>query len=427
MKPKSKIILFKGKKLKDGRFPIMLQLKIGKQYKRLSLGMSATEREWNATDQRYKNKKKYKTHNWDLLDYQEDANEILSDMYREMRQSRKEFSFYAFKQRFCKKEDETETAQEKMPTELLGFLDWYIDYLTQLEKLGDRLHYKALKNVLKEYGVPKDFQLSDVTKVWLIKFETFIRSRKNPHTGKPIKKVSCFTYPKKLRTLFSKARYFEVTNHYPFKNPSNPQGYSFSHLKSPRISKSISDEELAKFWAFDWENAPRNLAYAWKIAYFIYHFRGIPISDAARLTKDDISNNEVMFARIKTHDKVPNIPLGNEKRQWILKLFEADTDGYHLVPIFFQGRHDTPQQQFNRIQKIKTRVNSGMKAIAELQGIDANLHTYVLRHTFSRKVLNEFGIWQLKEVHGHKSVQTTQAYAGSLSNKEIAKVDVLFD
>jgi len=68
-----------------------------------------------------------------------------------------------------------------------------------------------------------------------------------------------------------------------------------------------------------------------------------------------------------------------------------------------------------------------MKEIAIIQGINLNLHTYVLRDTFSRKVLEKYGIWHLKEVMRHNSVTTTQSYATSLSNKQMEVTDSVFE
>jgi integrase/recombinase XerD len=421
--PKAKIILFKGKKLKNGKRPIMLQIKIAdNKYKRISLEMSAKDSEWNATDARFKNTTKNKSKNRDLIDHIDRANDILNEMYVEMKKERKDFSFDEFKNRFLGKETSNE-----IPATFLGFLQWYINYLTEKQRIGDASTYKNLHRILVQYGVKETMMLSDVNKVWLEDYEIFMSKRKNKYTGLPIKKVSIRHYMVCIRTMFNKAIYFEVTSHYPFRNSANPKGYSFSHLKSPRISKSITDEELKLFLDFDWQNSTRKQKMAWKIAYFIFIFRGMPISDVANLTIDDISNNEVVFARIKTKKKVPNIPLDNPKRQWILDLFKEDTDGYHLVPILHKDRHITETQKRNRINKIKTWVNTGLKEIAKIQGIKSNLHTYVFRHSFSRKVLEKYGIWHLKEVLGHQNVNTTQAYAESLSTKQLNKTDDVFD
>ncbi len=191
----------------------------------------------------------------------------------------------------------------------------------------------------------------------------------------------------------------------------------------------MSDEEIEKFLTFDWQgkNVTRQQRIAWKIGYFIYMFRGIPISDAAMLTKKDIANNQIHFGRIKTKSKVPSIPIDNPKRKWILDLLAPETDGNHLIPILCDGKHDTHQSRINRVNKIKTWVNSGLKEIAKIQGIELNMHTYVFRHTFARKVLEKYGIWHLKEVLGHKSVTTTQAYATSLSSKQLEETDSVFE
>ena len=89
--------------------------------------------------------------------------------------------------KFTKQEVENEK-----PKTLLGFLEWYIEYLTTQNRIGDRGHFKTVRSVLKKYKVSKDFMLADVTKDWLIDFETYLLSRKNKNTGRPIKKISCF-------------------------------------------------------------------------------------------------------------------------------------------------------------------------------------------------------------------------------------------
>jgi integrase len=339
-----------------------------------------------------------------------------------MRDERMPFDFHRFKNKFLGKEIE----EGNKPKNLLGFIHWYSEQLREKNKLGTLTTFTTLHSVLITHGCSEKVMLEDVDIDFLEKFEKDLLKRKNKHTGEPIKKGSVFSYFKNLKTIFNKAIYYKLTTHYPFKNRANPWGYSFSHLTSPRISKSMSNEDVKKFFDFDWKNGSRKQKLAWKISYFIYQYRGIPIGDAARLTIKDIANDQVMFGRIKTSNKVPNIPI-NERRKWILDLLKKDTDGIHLLPILHKGRHDTPQSILNRINKMKTLVNTGMKEIAELQGINMNLSTYTLRHTFSRKVLEEYGIWHLKEIHGHKSVNTTQHYANSLSSKELEVTDSVFE
>ncbi|MEO1033785.1 MAG: site-specific integrase [Bacteroidota bacterium] len=434
LKPKTKFVLSKSNPPANGKYPIILQVKpFNKPYRRITLGLTATEQQWDKHKERFKDDGLFETENEDLRAYERKANEIIKG-FRDDDGNYGRFNFEAFKAQFLSLPEEVPGEQdsesgeltEEKPDTLLGFLDWYINYLTIKERIGDRSRFKSLRNVLLDYGASLDLKLSDVTKDWLDNFETYLLNRKHQWTGKPVKKISVWSHFKTMNTLYGKAIYHELISSKPFRNQTNPKGFSFAHLaKQPRISRSTSDEELERFLAFNWKNGTKRQAYAWKIAFFIYYFRGIPISDAALLTKDDIANNEVMFGRIKTHNKVPNIPLDHEKRQWILKELEPETDGYHLIPILHKDRHITKQQIYNRINKMKTIVNTGMKEIAKIQGVKMNMHTYILRHTFSRKVLESFGIWHLKETHGHSSVLTTQKYAGSLSNAQVAKVDAV--
>lgn len=423
--PTANIILFKGKKLVDGSHPIVLQVKVDTgKYKRISLGLSAKEKEWNATDSRFRDNSKHELDNRDLFDYETKAQNLLREMTEEMRRERKKFDFKLFKARFLGQEVKDATK----PSTVLGFLEWYIQYLEEKNRLGDRDTFKALYNVLEQSGVTKNLQLADVDRDLLEDLEVKFSKRLNPHTNKPIKKRSVFSIFKRFKTLFNRSIEFDVNKNYPFRNSSNPKGYSFSHLNEARKSVSLSDDQLKKFFDFDWQSdeATRQEKMAWKICYFIYVCRGIPISDAARLTKEDIANNQIQFVRIKTGKKVPNIPL-TEKRKWIINLVKEETDGHHLVPILFNGRHDTEQSKRNRINKIKTWVNTGAKSIAQKQGIDVNISTYIFRHTFARQILEKYGIWTLKEVLGHADIKTTQAYAKSLSDKELEVTDEVFN
>jgi len=421
--PEAKIILFKGKKLKDNSHPIVLQIKVGtNDYRRISLSMSAKEADWNSTDARYRDNSAKEYENRDLFELENKAKELLKESISKMREERQPFNYQRFKNKFLGREFD----DGDKPKTLLSFIWWHAEQLREKGKLGTMTTFTTLHSVLKTHGCKESVKLDDVDVDFLENFEKKLVQRVNPHTGELIKKGSVFSYFKNLKSIFNKAIYYRVTKNYPFKNKANPWGYSFSHLKSPRISKTMSDEEIKKFFEFDWQNGTRQQKLAWKISFFIYHFRGIPIGDAARLTTKDIINKQVMFGRIKTSSKVPNIPI-NEQRQWIINLLKPSTDGIHLLPILHKGRHDSQQSIINRINKIKTIVNTGMKEIGEIQGVELKkLSTYVLRHTFSRKVLEKYGIWHLKETLGHKSVNTTQHYATSLSSKELEITDSIF-
>ncbi len=409
--PTLSIVLFKGKTLADDRHPIMMQVYDG-ETRRFALGMRAFQDEWNEDAQDFVADKELSKN---LRSIKVKAQRIFDRMIDQMIEENRDFSFAAFKQKVLNKK---ETSSH--PKGLLAFLEFYMELLLERERLGDKNHYQKLYNQLKEFGVSRSLRFTDIDKMWLEKFETYLSKRVNPRTGKRIKKISIRDYIKHLRTLFNKAIEFGVTTHYPFRNQVNKtkskQCYSFSHLKSPRISKSLSDEMLEKFTSFDWRKH-KKLAKVFHRVMCIYYMNGIPIADASRLTKTDIFNNAIHFGRIKTHTKVPEIPL-IEKLEFHLSRLEPYTDGYHLLDILHKDRHFTEQKRRNRVEKIKTLTNAALKKIADIQGIPDNLTTYTFRHTIARKVLEQYGIYFLNQLFGHKSMDTTAAYVGSLTNKE---------
>lgn len=98
---------------------------------------------------------------------------------------------------------------------------------------------------------------------------------------------------------------------------------------------------------------------------------------------------------------------------------DASFDDY-IFPILNKKIHITRMQQYNRIHKIIVKVNPNLKEIAKLANIDANLTTYVARHTYAT-VLNRSGVNTsiISESLNHSSEKVTQIYLDSLENSQI--------
>lgn len=108
-----------------------------------------------------------------------------------------------------------------------------------------------------------------------------------------------------------------------------------------------------------------------------------------------------------------------ESAKEIIKKYNPDglkmPDDY-LFPIL-NAEHSTELKKYNRIKKVRTKVNKDLKEIGQKVGISIKLTTYVARHTFATVLYNNntpLGI--IKESLGHSSVNTTEIYL-----KDIAK------
>jgi site-specific recombinase XerD len=80
---------------------------------------------------------------------------------------------------------------------------------------------------------------------------------------------------------------------------------------------------------------------------------------------------------------------------------------------------NTPEQEYKRIQQTVKSINHYIGKIAESLGIEANITTYVARHSFAT-VLKRSGvsIEFISESLGHSDLKTTENY---LANFELDK------
>lgn len=150
---------------------------------------------------------------------------------------------------------------------------------------------------------------------------------------------------------------------------------------------------------------------------FSYLCGGINFTDIANLTKENIQNGRLHYIRQKTK-KLIKIGIPQEAMQ-IIEKYSKESKGY-LFPILDSHIHRTALQKQNRIHKILGKVNKNLKLLAADLGVEANLTTYVARHSFA-SVLKKSGvnIALISEALGHSDIATTQIYLDSFDNEQI--------
>ena len=122
---------------------------------------------------------------------------------------------------------------------------------------------------------------------------------------------------------------------------------------------------------------------------FSYLCGGINFTDIANLTKENIQNGRLHYIRQKTKKANQN---RNTARSHAdnRKVFKKKVKGY-LFPILDSHIHRTALQKQNRIHKILGKVNKNLKLLAADLGVEANLTTYVARHSFASVLKNQGG------------------------------------
>ena len=390
------VVCYKWKTLANGEYPLMLRIcKDGKK-KYQSLGISVLPRYWDFT----RNKPKPNCPNKEYIQ------KIILDKQTELQQRMLEFNSE-------QKEYTTTTLlnDENKRFELKTVCQFYQELIEQCksnDKCGNRLIYKGSYNSLKVFTKNQlDIPFSTIDVSWLNKYEKWLRSKGNKETTMSL-------MFRTLRSAYNKAIKAKCArkSDYPFDE------YKINKFDTKTQKRAIAKTEVLKFTKEVDNIGKRQYVQLSKdIFIFSYLCGGINFTDIANLTKTNITNGRIHYIRQKT-GKLIKLGISEEAMQ-IIKKYESESKGY-LFPILNANIHKTPLQKQNRIHKMLGKINKNLKLIAAQLNVDANMTTYVARHSFA-SVLKKSGvsIALISEALGHSDLSTTQVYLDSFDNEQI--------
>ena len=390
------VVCYKSKTLSNGENPLMLQISKGEKRKYQSLGISVLPRYWDFT----RNKPKPNCPNKEYIQ------KIILDKQTELQQRMLEFNSE-------QKEYTTTTLlnNENKKFELKTVSQFYQELIEQCksnDKCGNRLIYKSSYNSLKVFTKNQlDIPFSAIDVSWLNKYEKWLRSKGNKETTMSL-------MFRTLRSAYNKAIKAKCArkSDYPFDE------YKINKFDTKTQKRAIAKTEVLKFTKEVDNIGKRQYVQLSKdIFIFSYLCGGINFTDIANLTKANITNGRLHYIRQKT-GKLIKLGISEEAMQ-IIKKYESESKGY-LFPILNTNIHKTPLQKQNRIHKMLGKINKNLKLIAAQLNVDANMTTYVARHSFA-SVLKKSGvsIALISEALGHSDLSTTQVYLDSFDNEQI--------
>ena len=290
------------------------------------------------------------------------------------------------------------------------YFEYQVERMKELGKIGTASKYRyCLKLLMKSNAVNIRFEAVDLS--YLRKFEMFLVKKGN-------KGNSIATKFSVFRSVYNKAAADGL-----FTIEDDP----FTRFKPGRYwtntrKRAISKEDIHSIRNLDlpFDRSPFSLSFARDIFLFSYLVAGINFRDIATLRHSDVVDGRLYYQRHKTGKELNCLLRPAVKT--ILDAYDSQTsnpDDY-IFPILFRTRHKTPQQIYNRLQKVLRTVNSNLKEIARLANVQAELTTYVARHTFAT-VLKRSGvsIEIISESLGHADITTTQIYLDSFENSQV--------
>ena len=391
------VVCYKSKRLSNGESPLMLQVSKGGKRQYQSLGVSVNPKFWDFS----KNKPKSNCPNREYI------LKLILNKQAELQQRMLELNAE-------QKEYTTTTLlhDEHRKFELKTVKQFYQELIEQYkanEKCGNRLIYKSSYNSINVFTNGNlEIPFSAIDVAWLNKYEKWLRSKGNKETTMSL-------MFRTLRSAYNKAIESKCArkSDYPFTD------YRISKFDVSTEKRAIAKADVLKFSTDARPIGKQQYVQLSKdIFIFSYLCGGINFTDIANLTKDNIiEGKRLHYIRQKT-GKLIKLGLSEEALQ-IIRRYAVESKGY-LFPILNTQLHKTPLQKQNRIHKMLGKVNKNLKLLAAQFGVEANLTTYVARHSFA-SVLKKSGvnIALISEALGHSDLTTTQIYLDSFDNEQI--------
>ena len=270
-------------------------------------------------------------------------------------------------------------------------------------KLADKTlcHYRTSQKYILEFVKSKfrksDMYLKDLDYAFVLSFENYLRKYRPKHYQGSIGNNAVMKHIQRLRKMVTLAYHMEWIDRDPF--------VKFKPKLEKREREFLTEAELKKIESLQ---SPIERLSIVKDLFIFSCYTGISYGDIMKLSKENLmegidGSSWIMANRNKTGTpfKIPLLPT----TEMLIKKYE-----YH--PRTFHGNTLLPKIS-------NQRLNSYLKEIADLCGIDKNLTFHMARHTFATTVTltNGVPIETVSKLLGHTKLATTQIYARVLDKK----------
>jgi integrase len=392
-----KVILYKHKTLKDESHPILIQVIKDRKRKTISLGHSATTKQWNEK----KNLPNSKHPNQELLMSRiKRAKKEITDIILEFENKKKSFTALDIVNRYQhkKSEDTFETYCKSL-----------IDNFLKAGKNGNAIVYKSCLESIKEFTSNGSIFLYEIDYQFVKEYKYFLESKETViHKGKPNERKKKLTingisfYLRTLRAIINKAindGLIEETS-YPFKNIS---------IKSQKTRKRAVNKDVIKM--VEEREVEENLQLYKDLFMFSFYNRGMNFVDMVFLKVKNIQDGRIKYTRQKTGQQF-SIKITDKAKEIIDRYNDlSDLESYIFPIIYRKGSEYLDYRNAMRL------MNKKLKKISEILNLDVPLTTYVSRHSWAT-IAKRSGVSTavISEGLGHESEETTQVYLDSFEN-----------
>lgn len=382
---------------------VELRVTYHRTMRRVSLGMVATDAQWDAKACRFTARMDgWRMKNDALITVLKRAGDIVDQLLRSGA-----FTHDAFMERYRPRRERVD---------VLAYIDALATEMRTVERLGNARIYRGLATRLARITGGGVLPFDALTPRWLMATEQRLRADGCTSGG-------IGQYMRTLRAVVNRAITDGIMRpeQYPFRNGSNQRGYDVGALKGTKRPRALPTDALSKLKAY----APTgNEHIDHSVRYFLlmYYARGMNFADLARLRWEDIYDGRIHYTRRKTMRNGTGANFSvliTPELERLLAHYPRGTSTY-VLPILHSDRHVTAMQQQNRIDKWRGILNKALNTVAAELGVEMRVTTYVARHTFGAVLLrNGVAVRDIGDAYGHTDTATTEHYLEQLTGADL--------
>jgi len=389
------LILDSRRELREGAYPVKIQVVQNRKQRYYSTGKNLTVEEWE---------KLFDSKSKGLADIRRDLENSFSYIKSNVEPlvNEHDFSFDALNLRLGRGISDN--------TLNVAFQS-KIDVLFGEDRIGTYNYYKDSLKAIEEFG-GKNIPLDSVTVAWLKKFERHLLGDGKSYTTVGMR---C----RAIRAIMNDALKLGIIKekHYPF-------GHGKYEIPTGQGRKlALTLQQIKKLVTYT--DGSEAIEHARDMWFFSYLCNGINFADMLTLKHSNIKNGEISFLRAKTKAtakvKKEICAIITPEMQAIMDRWgnkDKSPDSY--VFNFLKG-DESPLKIKARTRDVISNCNRRLRSIGKAIGIEG-LSTYSARHSFAT-VLKRSGsnIAYISESLGHNDLKTTENYLASFEKEERIK------
>jgi integrase/recombinase XerD len=352
-----KVVLDERRANNRGTYPVMFRITSNRMTSNYSTGIALLKEHWDQEASLVRNLcPNYRELNKNLSSKFLKAQRLILQLEEDG-----EFTFETFKQRMS-----TKPVVKQQKTLFVAYANQLVADMIEVKRVGNALVYQTAINRVSSFSNNMALNFHDIDYAFIERFKH--------HLAKDgVKPNTVGNYLRSIRAIYNKAIKAKLADRtcYPFHEIT---------IKTEKTAKrAISNGEISSIY----KSAYKPYSPKWHARnYFLLSFslRGISFTDLAYLTTSNIKDGIVTYKRKKTGAQL-SVRL-NQLATDIFQLYRG-TNQWYLLPVFTHDiSEDGIKAKASSRQWIKT-TNKWLKRIASDCDIQADVTTYVTRHSWA--------------------------------------------